>query len=170
MTTVGPLIIGILTHTPLYVWAIFAFIAFLGYQRTKDRTVQLWRLLLLPVIMVVLSVSGMIGAGASVLPAILAGIAVGGVSGWLLEREGATRRLPGGRVWLRGEWWSFVQVLLIFVVHYSLAVTGAINPALVADPTIHLVTTFVSSLLSAMISGRLLARLRVYFTSVPAAA
>ena len=98
MTTVGPLIIGILTHTPLYVWAIFALIAFLGYQRTKDRTVQLWRLLLLPVIMVVLSVSGMIGAGASVLPAILAGIAVGGISGWLLEREGATRRLPGGRV------------------------------------------------------------------------
>jgi hypothetical protein len=170
VTTAGPLIIGILTHTPLYVWAIFAFIAFLGYQRTKDRTVQLWRLLLLPVIMVVLSVSGMIGAGASVLPAILAGIAVGGVSGWLLEREGATRRLPGGRVWLRGEWWSLVQVLSIFVVHYSLAVTGAINPALVADPTVHLVTTFVSSLLSAMISGRLLARLRVYFTSVPAAA
>ena len=170
MTTVGPLIIGILTHTPLYVWAIFALVAFLGYQRTKDRTVQLWRLLLLPLIMVVLSVSGMVGAGASVLPAVLAGVAVGGVSGWLLEREGATRRLPGGRVWLRGEWWSFVQVLLIFVVHYSLAVTGAINPTLVADPTVHLVTTFVSTLLSAMILGRTFARLRVYFTSVQATA
>jgi len=170
VTTVGPLIIGILTHTPLYVWAIFALVAFLGYQRTKDRTVQLWRLLLLPLIMVVLSASGMVGAGASVLPAILAGVAVGGVSGWLLERKGATRRLPGGRVWLRGEWWSFVQVLLIFVVHYSLAVVTAVNPVFAADPTVHLVTMFVSSLLSAMISGRLLARLRVYFTSVPAAA
>ena len=170
MTSVVPRVFGFLSHTRLYVWVFFALIAFLGYQRTKDRTVPLWRLLLLPVIMVVLSVSGMIGAGAAVLPAILAGIAVGGVSGWRLEREGATRRLPGGRVWLRGEWWSLVQVLLIFVVHYSLAVTGAINPTLVADPTVHLVPTFVSSLLSAMISGRLLARLRVYFTSAPAAA
>lgn len=170
MTTVGPLIIGILTHTPLYVWVIFALVAFLGYQRTRDRTVQLWRLLLLPAIMIALAVSGMIGAGVGILPAILAGIAVGGVSGWLLEREGATRRLPGGRVWLRGEWWSFVQVLLIFVLHYAVAVTGAVNPTFAADPTVHLVTTFVSSLLSAMILGRTLARLRVYLTAVPATA
>lgn len=170
MTTVGPLIIGILTHTPLYVWVIFGLIAFLGYQRTRDRTVQLWRLLLLPAIMIIVAVSGMIGAGVGVLPAILAGIAVGGVSGWLLEREGATRRLPGGRVWLRGEWWSFVQVLLIFAVRYAVAVMGAANPTFAADPTVHLVIMFVSSLLSAMILGRTLARLRVYATAVPATA
>lgn len=170
MTTAGPLIIGILTHTPLYVWAIFALVIFLGFQRTRDRTVQLWRLLLLPLVMIALTVSGMVGAGLSVLPAILAGIAVGGVSGWLLERDGATRRLPDGRLWLRGEWWSLVQVVLIFVVKYSLAVTGAMAPALVADPAVHLVAVFASSLLSAMIAGRTLARLRVYFTSAPAAA
>ena len=49
----------------------------------------------------------MVGAGLGVLPAILVGVVVGGVSGWLLERDGATRRLPDGRLWLRGEWWSF---------------------------------------------------------------
>lgn len=170
MTTAGPIIIGVLTHTPLYVWAIFALILFLGFQRTRDRTVQLWRLLLLPTVMILTALSGMIGAGLSSLPAILAGLAVGGVSGWLLERDGATRRLPDGKVWLRGEWWSFVQIVLIFAVHYSLAVAGAINPTLVADPTIHLLTTFVSSLLSAMILGRTLARLRVYFASTPVGA
>ena len=170
MTTVGPMIIGILTHTPLYVWAIFALIVFMGFQRTRDRTIQVWRLFIFPVLMIVTAVSGMIGAGLSVLPAILAGLAVGGVSGWLLERDGATRRLADGRLWLRGEWWSFVQVLLIFGFRYSLAVVTAINPTLVADPTVHLVTAFVSSLLSAMILGRTLARLRVYFTSTPVAA
>jgi len=170
VTTVGPMIIGILTHTPLYVWAIFALIVFMGFQRTRDRTIQVWRLFIFPVLMIVTAVSGMIGAGLSVLPAILAGLAVGGVSGWLLERDGATRRLADGRLWLRGEWWSFVQVLLIFGFRYSLAVVTAINPTLVADPTVHLVTAFVSSLLSAMILGRTLARLRVYFTSTPVAA
>jgi hypothetical protein len=170
VTAAGPIIIGVLTHTPLYVWAIFALILVLGYQRTRDRTVRLWRLLLLPAIMILTAVSGMVGAGPASIPAILAGLAVGGVSGWLLEREGATRRLANGQVRLRGEWWSFAQIILIFVVRYTVAVTGAVNPSLAADPTVHLLTTFVSSLLSAMILGRTLARLRVYLASVPAAA
>ena len=170
MTTVGPLIIGILTHTPLYVWAIFALIIFMGYQRTRDRTVQVWRLMIFPAVMILTAVSGLIGAGLNTVPAILAGLAVGGVSGWLLARDGSPRRLPDGKVWLRGEWWSFAQVLLIFGFRYSLAVVTAVNPTLVADPTVHLVAAFVSSLLSAMVLGRTLARLKVYFTSVPAAA
>ena len=170
MTTAGPVIIGVLTHTPLYVWVIFALVIFLGYQRTRDRTVQVWRMFLFPALMIVTAVSGMVGAGLGSLPAILAGLAVGGVSGWLLEREGATRRLPNGQIWVRGEWWSFVQVLLIFGFRYSLAVVTAVNPVFAADPTVHLVTMFVSSLLSAMVLGRTLARLRVYFTSAAAAA
>ena len=47
--------LAILTHTPIWVWAVFALIIFLGYQRTRDRTIQLWRLLLLPVIMILLA-------------------------------------------------------------------------------------------------------------------
>jgi hypothetical protein len=170
VSTAAQTIVAILSHTPIWVWAIFALVAYMGYQRTRDRTVYLWRLLLFPVIMIVLAVSGMVNAGLAVLPAILVGIAIGGVSGWLLEREGATRRLPGGKVWLRGEWWSFVQVLVILGFRYTTAVIGAVNPALAGDLTFHLATAFVSSLLSAMILGRTLARLRVYFTSVPVAA
>ena len=163
-------ILAILTHTPVWVWALFAFVLFMGYQRTRDRTVQLWRMLLFPVVMIVLAVSGMIGAGLNALPAIVVGLIIGGVSGWLLERDGATRRLPDGRLWLRGEWWSFVQIVLIIGFRYLAAVIAAMNPSLAADPVFHLGTMLVSSLLSAMILGRTLARLRVYFTSAPAAA
>ena len=170
MTTLVPTILAILTHTPIWVWGLFALVLFLGYQRTRDRTVQLWRMLLFPVIMIVLAVTGMAGGGLGVLPAILVGVVVGGVSGWLLERDGATRRLPDGRMWLRGEWWSFAQIVLILGFHYATAVIAAVNPAMAADPVFHLGTTFVSSLLSAMILGRTLARLRVYYTAVPVAA
>lgn len=170
MTTAAPTILAVLAHTPIWVWAVFALVAFMGYQRTRDRIVQLWRLLLFPLVMVVLAVSGMVNAGLSLLPAILVGIAIGGVGGWLLERDGATRRLPGGRLWLRGEWWSFAQVLLIFVFRYATAVIGAVNPALGADFAFHLLTALVSSLLSAMILGRTLARLRVYFATAPVVA
>lgn len=170
MTTSAPTIVAILTHTPLWVWAIFAFVLFMAYQRTRDRVVQVWRLLLFPAIMILVAVSGMIGAGLGGLPAILAGLVIGGVTGWLMEREGATRRLAGGRLWLRGEWWSLVQVALILAVRYATAVIAAAYPALAADPVVHLTTLFASSLLSAMVLGRTLARLRVFFTTAPAAA
>ena len=170
MTSLGPFLVGIVTHTPLYVWAIFAFILFMGYQRTRDRVVHVWRLLLLPAVMIVTAMSGIIGGGLAILPAILAGFVVGGTGGWLLERDGATRRLPGGKLWLRGEWWSLLQIVLIFGFRYSLAVTTAINPAFVGDPTVHLVTAFISSLLSALVLGRTVARLGVFFTTSPAAA
>ena len=163
-------IVAIITHTPIWVWGLYALVLFMGFQRARDRTVGLWRLTIFPVAMIVLAVSSMVGAGLSVLPAALVGLAIGGVSGWLMERDGATRRLPGGKLWLRGEWWSFVQIVVILIVRYVIAVTGAVNPVLASDPVFHLGTTFVASLLSAMILGRTLARLRVYFTAAPVAA
>ena len=160
---------SVVTHTPIWVWAVFALVAFMGYQRTRDRTVDVWRLLLFPVVIVILQVSGIVEAGlAMTLPAILLGFAAGGTVGWLMEREGATVRLADNRVWLRGEWWSLVQVLVIFAVHYATAVIGAVNPALAGEPLWQIATSLVSSLLSAMVVGRMLARLWVYFRSAPA--
>lgn len=170
MSTIVPTLAAIITHTPIWVWALFAFVFFMGYQRTKDRTVALWRMLLLPLVMALLAMSSWIGAGLGGLPAIVVGVAVGGVAGWLLERDGATRRLPDGRLWLRGEWFSLLQVGLIVVFRYVTAVAGAMNPALGGDPVWHMAVLFVSSLLSAMLIGRVAARLRVYFSAAPAAA
>lgn len=170
MTSTLMLILAILSHTPIWVWAIFAFVAFMGYQRTRDRTVELWRLLILPVVMVILSATGLVSTmTATTLPAILLGLAAGGTAGWLLEREGATVRQADGRVWLRGEWWSLAQVMLIFVVHYVSAVTAAVNPSLGADPVWQIATSLMSAALSAMVVGRVVARLRAYFRSAPAA-
>ena len=160
---------SVVTHTPVWVWAVFALVAFMGYQRTRDRTVEVWRLFLFPVVIVLLQVSGIVEAGLGItLSAILLGSAAGGTVGWLLEREGATVRLANNRVWLRGEWWSMVQVLLILAVHYGTAVTSAVNPAFASQTWWQIATALVSSLLSAMVVGRMLARLRVYFRSAPA--
>ena len=167
MPSTTPSILDILTHTPLWVWAVFAVVIFLGFTRTRDRTVSLWRLLLMPVALVVVSLSGLMGAGLAALPAILVGFAIGGVAGWLLERDGASRRVAGGRLWLRGEWISLLQVLVILVFRYCTSVASILNPTLATDPAWHLVTAFVSSLLGALFVGRTAARLRVYVTAAP---
>ena len=168
MNNVAPYILAIVTHTPIWVWAIFALVLFLGYQRTRDRTVALWRLLLLPAVMVVTAGSGIVGAGLAAAPAIVVGLVIGGVSGWLMERDGATRRLPDGRLWLRGEWASLVQILAIFVWRYTSAVLTATNPGLAADGNWHLMVAFITTALAALFLGRTAARLRVYFASTPA--
>ena len=90
--------------------------------------------------------------------------------GWLSERDGATRRLPDGKLMLRGEWSSFALIFAIIAVRYVIAVVGAVNPVLNADPIWHMATLFVSSGLTAFFLGRIAARLRVYLTSAPVAA
>jgi hypothetical protein len=166
----SPSLLDILVHTPLWVWALYAFVIFMGFQRARDRVVSIWRILLLPVVMGLLALSGIVNAGLGSLPAILVGLVAGGVGGWLMEREGATRRLPDGRAFLRGEWWTFLQVLVILVFRYITSVVGAVNPMLNADPTWHTTTVLISAGLSALFLGRAAARLRVHFTATPSAA
>jgi hypothetical protein len=158
----------IVIHTPIWVWPLYALLLFLGLQRTRDRTVPLWRELILPLVVTGFAISSFIGAGLGALPAMLFGLVIGGTAGWLLEREDATRRLPDGALWLRGEWWSFAQIALVLVFRYVTSVAAAMAPALNADLTWHLSTLFISAALSALFLGRTAARLRVYFATVQA--
>jgi hypothetical protein len=160
-----PSLLDIVIHTPAWVWIAFALVLYIGYGRTRDRSVSLGRLLLLPAIMTVLVLSGLIGMGLAALPAILAGLIVGGAIGVLLERPGATRRLPDGKVWLRGEWTSLVQIALVFAFRYGTSVVAAVDRQLAANPTWQQGVAFGSALFAALFVGRAAARLRVYFTA-----
>lgn len=166
LTTVSTIVI----HTPVWVWVLYAVLLLLGFQRTRDGTVPLFRVLTLPLIVALLAIATFIGGGMSGLPAMIVGLTVGSAVGWQLEREGATRRLAGGRVWLRGDWWSFVQLVMVLIFRYATSAAGAMDPALNADLVWHLTTLGISAGLSGLLLGRAAARLRVYFRSAPAAA
>jgi len=124
----------------------------------------------LPIIVAVLAFANLIGAGMDGLPAMLAGVSVGGLAGWQLEREGSTRRLANGRIWLPGEWWSFSQLVVVLVFRYATTVAGIMNPELGTIPFWHLGTVGIAAGLSGLFLGRTAARLRVYFASARAAA
>lgn len=158
----------IIIHTPIWVWPLYAGLLFLGFQSTHDRTLPLLRMLILPLVLALLAISSFIGNGMSALPAMLLGLVIGGTLGWRLERDGATRRLPNGALWLRGEWGPFAQIVLILVFRYASSIVSAINPVLNADPSWHSSTLFISTALSALFLGRTAARLRVYFAAAPA--
>jgi len=54
------MILTILEHTPLWVWAVFAALILLGWQQTRTRDVSIARATILPVIMILLSLSGVV--------------------------------------------------------------------------------------------------------------
>ena len=104
MTDIVRTIILVIVHTPIWVWGLYALLLFLGLQRTRDSVVPLWRMLILPIVVTLLAISSVIGAGVDAVSATLLGLAAGAAARWPLERPGSVRRLLDGRLWLRGEW------------------------------------------------------------------
>lgn len=160
----------VITHTPIWVWGLYGLLLFLGLQRTRDGSVSLVRLLILPLVVGGFAISSFIGAGQSGLPVMLPGLFIGGTCGWLLESDGGTRRLADGRIWLRGEWWSFVQIVAVLIFRYAANVIPIFAPALNAHPIWHMSSLFLFAALPALFLGRTAARLRVYFARATAAA
>lgn len=158
----------IISHTPIWVWALYALLLFLGFQRTRDSSVPLYRLLTLPIIVMALAISSSIAAGFSGLPAVLIGLAIGSTFGWQLEHEGATSRLADGRVQLRGEWSSFSLLVFVLVFRYATIVASVMYPVLAVDAAWHFGTLGFSAALSGLFLGRTAARLRVYFMALTA--
>jgi hypothetical protein len=170
MSTFFSTVTTVVIHTPIWVWPLYALLLFLTFQRTRDSSVPLWRVLILPLVVTLLVILSFVGGGMIALPAMLVGLVIGSTAGWQLERDGATRRLPHGRLWLRGEWWSLALIVVVLVFRYATNVVAALDPALNADLTWHLSTLFISATLSALFLGRTAARLRVYFATAPAEA
>ena len=144
----------IVAHTPIWVWPLYTLLLYLGFRRTRESVVPVWRMLILPVVVALLAIASVIGAGASALPAALLGLALGVPAGWRLECDGTARRLPDGTLWLRGEWLSLVQIVLVLVVRYATNAVGAMNPLLHASPIWQLCALFICSALSGIFLGR----------------
>jgi hypothetical protein len=170
MSAVFNTIATVVIHTPIWVWPLYGLLLFLGLQRTCDSTVSLPRLLILPLVVALLAILSFVFAGPGALPAALLGLVIGGTVGWRLEPSNATRRLPDGKLWLRGEWWTFAQIVLVLTSRYATNVVGAVDPALGADLGWGAGTLLLSSALSAVFLGRTFKRLRLYFAAAAAPA
>jgi hypothetical protein len=166
MTAFLASVMTIVLHTPVWVWPLFALLLFLGWQRTRDSTMALWRMLILPTVVTLFALFGFIVVGLGALPAILVGLVIGGAVGWHFERRSDTRRLPDGKVWLRGEWLTFTLLVLIMVFRYVINVVPVLDPVLNADASWHFGTLSISAALSSLFLGRTAARLQAFFAVV----
>ncbi len=124
---------NIITHTPLYVWAILAFLVSRGITAMRERELAFKSLCIIPLLMLLLSlqdISKKFGMAPLPLAAWLAGACVAGGLAW---RMGAARISVGsapGRVTVAGSVLPLLLMVSIFFTKYATAVALAIAPEL----------------------------------------
>lgn len=125
--------IQILTHTPLYVWAILAFLVWRGVTEMRDRELAPQRLFILPLVMLALSfqdIAVRLGAGVAVLTVWSVGCALAGLLTWRMARPFIMAAREPGRVRVRGSRLPLVLMMTIFAVKYATGVALAVQPQL----------------------------------------
>jgi hypothetical protein len=128
------MVIAIVQHTPVWVWGLLAALTSLGLWQTRDRQMSLRRITVLPLVMVVLSLSGVLGAfGPSIaaLAAWAAGVAAAQVAAsHLLDLRGAAWSPSTECLRVPGSWLPLTLILGLFAVKYFAGYNLAVNPAL----------------------------------------
>ena len=156
----------IITHTPLWVWAILAFLMYRGYLASKDRELGLRAIFVIPVVMLALSLQGIAGSfgfnEASVVSWVASAL-LGSVISWKMVTDRSVRVLPQkAGVFYRGSWGPMALMMAIFLVKYCVNVMIAINPSLRTDTTFIAVVCLTYGLFNGLFLGKMLKVLTMY--------
>ena len=152
------MLINILQHTPVWVWALLTALVALGLMQTRTRHVTLGRAALLPVAMVTLSMAGVtsrFGAHALPLLAWAAGAALAvATAHWLSLWRGISWSAGTSRFQVPGSWLPLALILVLFVLKYTVSVNLVMHPDLLKNA----VFPWAASLAYGFFSGLFLAR------------
>lgn len=148
----------ILQNTPVWVWALLIGLIALGYSQTRDRSVGLPRIVIMPVVMVVLSLLGTVSAFGATLIVLGAWL----VSCLLVIGLTLTRPAPAGTAYQRstrqyvtpGSWLPMTVILAIFMTKYTVGVTLAMQPGLAHSDTFTLIIGLLYGVFSGFFAGR----------------
>lgn len=133
------MLIQILSHTPLYVWAILAFLVWRGVAELREREIAMPRMFVLPLVLLILSlhdIARKFGFDATAFIAWTAAFAAAALLAW---RFGRVRVAPGsapGRVRVAGSVVPLVLMLSIFTLKYVTSVLLAVRPDLAGQPMV----------------------------------
>jgi len=132
------LIVQIVSHTPIWVYALFFVLLVFGLIQTRTRTVRKMPALLLPVGMMALSLAGIYTSfGLSTIPLAAWGMALASatVVGYTFFRDTRIHcTATDGNFFIPGSWGPLVVMMAIFLTKYGYAVLHAYNAAGIATP------------------------------------
>lgn len=122
----------IVSHTPLWVFAIFAYMLMRTLRATKERTASIAGLLAIPVLFVLWGVSGLFTRHHVTVPIVAIWLALAAfgaaLTGWIGRPTVLEVDRDNGRLRLAGSWGPFFRVMFVFTAKYTLGVLMAIRP------------------------------------------
>ncbi len=159
-------VLQIVANTPIWVWALLAYLLFIGIRALRPATAPLWRVAILPAVFFVWGLASLYQmhglALQRVLPwavALAGGIGVGMLIASLQPiRADKVRHL----VRTAGGPLTLVLILLIFTTKYEFGFLHATQPGLFAQARFWLSEIAISGLLAGMFIGRFAGLMRQY--------
>jgi hypothetical protein len=134
------MILSILEHTPVWVWAVFCAVIALGLAQTRAREVSRARASLLPAVMMALSLSGALSTFTEVTLALAAWMAGFSLSlsfaGPAIAVRGASWSPATRHFQVPGSWVPVTLILGLFVIKYGAGVYLAIHPSLASNTSL----------------------------------
>jgi hypothetical protein len=125
------MLIHIVSHTPIHVWAILAFLVYRGMVSSRDREVELRKLCIIPVVMLVLSlqdIAAKFGLAGIALAAWIAGVALALAPVLLFGADRIAAGSAPGTVRVRGSWMPLALMMAVFFTKYAASVMLAVFP------------------------------------------
>jgi hypothetical protein len=135
MTYVLTYALGILVHTPWWVWLILLAITALGLRDLRPRRLSPYGMAVLPLVSLVLALLGIMRS-VPPWPAFTAWVLLAIVGAFVGTGRASSRQMTrvDGQIHVTGSWFSLGLGWAIFAVQYAQGVLGAIIPGLRADP------------------------------------
>ena len=153
-------ILTILSHTPIWVWVLLAFLISRGVAAMRPREVSPSRILIVPVVFLVWGLSGMFGADNLALKLVLfaGGLLVGLAAGWVLASLLPAPRLSraSGLLAMPGSPAPLILICLAFATKYVGAVALALNSDIAVHAEIAAALATVGGLFAGLFWGRTL--------------
>jgi hypothetical protein len=122
--------LGIVTHTPLWVFPLFAYLVWQGVKAMRPRTTTIWRALIVPLVFIIWGVSrvglnhqGNMWPLVAWITAALALMPVGLLTPLPFELDHAS-----GEITRPGSWFPLIRNVTVFALQYTVAVIAAVNP------------------------------------------
>ncbi|MBJ7309942.1 hypothetical protein H7U20_06995 [Rugamonas sp. CCM 8940] len=156
----------IISHTPIYVWAILGFLVYRGVAASQDRTVTLRSLFIIPAVMLGLSlqdIANRFGLHGAPLAAWIIGAALStGLTWQLIDGKRINVNRAEGSVTVRGSWLPLALMMAIFCAKYAVAIAFAMSPALRQEALFAVTVCATFGLFNGVFLGRLLGHLAAY--------
>lgn len=124
------MIYDVLTHTPLWVFALFAYLVWQGCQSLRTRTVPVWRVLIVPLVFFIWGVARIVTGHASTRSLLWAWAATALLFGSLAFARGPramTIDRSNGHVTRTGSVVPLIRNVSIFLLQYGVAVSAAMK-------------------------------------------